>query len=159
MMDLSEYESLAAETGVFKDIELEILKEGLLSWRDKPGQPYTVVELRDGRLLAGFALLCREASAEFTFEAKAICIEPSYVGKGVADGLLAKLEEAALGAEPSAILRIETSTRKEAAMGPGLLGSKPYALIGHIPDFYAPGDDYFMYARHLFRGAAARNDR
>ena len=35
-------------------------------------------------------------------------------------------------------------------MGPGLLASLDYSMIGHIPDFYERGDDYFMFAKHLF---------
>jgi hypothetical protein len=51
----------------------------------------------------------------------------------------------------SAILRFETSTRKLKAMGEELLADLGYILLGHIADFYEPGDDYFIYARHLYR--------
>jgi hypothetical protein len=61
------------------------------------------------------------------------------------------LEGELLRLEASAILRIETSTHKEEAIGRGILAGRGYALIGHIPDFYEPGEDYFMYAKHLRR--------
>jgi GNAT superfamily N-acetyltransferase len=154
MTDLSEYEGLAAETGAYEDIELEILKEALLAWREAPGGPYAVVEIRDGRVLAGFALLCRETSTDFSYEVRAICVDPAYLGKGVAQELASKLEEEALGAESAAILRIETSTKKEAAFQAGLFQARSYSLIGHIPDFYGPGDDYFIYAKDLRRSSA-----
>jgi GNAT superfamily N-acetyltransferase len=154
MIDLSEYEGLARETGAFKDIELEILKETLLAWQKRPGEPYSSLELRDGRVLAGFAVLCREGSTDHTFDLQALCVEPSYVDKGVTASLLGMVEDEILRSESSAILRFETSKRKEAAIGSGILSERGFALIGHIPDFYASGDDYFMYAKHLRRGAA-----
>jgi hypothetical protein len=155
MIDILEYEGLASETRAFKDIELDILKETLSAWQKTPGEPYTLLEIRDGRILAGFAIICREAGCDYTFDTRAICIDPSYIGKSVAANILDMLEEELLRMEASAILRVETSTRKEAAMGKGLLSERGYALVGHIPDFYEPGDDYFMYAKHLLRARAA----
>ena len=73
------------------------------------------------------------------------------MGKGVPGSILGMLEEELLRIEASAILRIETSTRKEAAIGKGALSERGYALIGHIPDFYEAHDDYYMYAKHLRR--------
>jgi GNAT superfamily N-acetyltransferase len=153
MIDTSEYEGLARETGALKDIELEILKEALAAWKKNPGNPYTVLELRDGRVLAGFAVMCKESTTEFTFDVSALCVDPSYLGKGVTASLLGMLEEELLRRESSAILRIETSSRKEEAMGKGILSERGFALIGHIPDFYEAGEDYFMFAKHLRRPA------
>ncbi len=157
MIDIAEYEELARETGAYKDIELEILKEALSAWRQKPGDPYTLLELRDGKVLAGFAVLYRETGTEHSFDILAICVEPSYIGKSVADRLVALVEEEIQGSESSAILRFETSASKEAAIGSGTMSRHGFALMGHIPDFYAPGDDYFMYARHLNRRATDRD--
>jgi hypothetical protein len=158
MTEAREFESLARETGAFQDIELDILKETISAWREKPGEPYTLLELRDGKTLAGFAVICREASTEYTFDMRAFCIERSYVGKGVAASILGMVEEELLRNEASAILRIEISSSKEAAIGKGVLLERGFSIIGHIPDFYLPGDDYFMYAKHL-RRAAPRADK
>ena len=59
MIDNREYESLARETGALRDIELEILKETISTWRERPGDPYTLIEVRDGKILAGFAVMGR----------------------------------------------------------------------------------------------------
>jgi GNAT superfamily N-acetyltransferase len=154
MIDLREYEDLARETGVYKDIELEILKETITDWQKRPGDPYTILELRDGKLLAGFAVMCRESGTDYTFCVRAFCVDPSYLRKGVASNIIDMLEEEILRLESSAILRFETSSSKEAAIGKGVLAERAYALIGHIPDFYVLRDDYFMYAKHLHRGSA-----
>jgi hypothetical protein len=156
MIDAREYESLALETGAFKDIELEILKEAFSSWQEKPGEPFTLLEIRDGKTLAGYVIFCREASSDYTFDVRALCVEPSYIGKGIISTMLGMLEAELLRLEASAIARIETSTKKEAAVGKGVISASGYALIGHIPDFYEPGDDYYMFAKHLRRKAAAQ---
>jgi GNAT superfamily N-acetyltransferase len=149
MIDLREYEGLARETGAYKDIELEILKEAFSAWEKNPGKPYTILELRDGKLLAGFAVMRREEATDYSFNVQAFCIDPSYLGKGVAGSLLSMLEDETRRIASSAILRFETSTEKEAAFGAGALSGAGYSLIGHIPDFYARGNDYYMYAKHL----------
>ncbi len=158
MIDLSEYEALAREMGAFKDIELDILKESFAAWLERPGDPYTVLELRDGKVLAAFAVVCRETGTEYTYDIRAICVDPSYIGKGVTVSLIGMIEEEILKSESSAILRYETSKAKESAIGAGLLSERGFALIGHIPGFYAPGDDYFMYAKHLHRASAHEGD-
>ncbi|MGO8694642.1 MAG: GNAT family N-acetyltransferase [Rectinemataceae bacterium] len=155
MNDIRDYERLARETGAYRDIEFEILDEYLHAWAEKPDGPNALVELRDGKTLAGFALLCRVVSTDFTFDVCAFCIDSSYAETGAGKELLAMIEKDALGHANSAIVRFEMSKRKEKAVGKGLLTQAGYALIGHIPDFYGPGDDYFMYAKHVF---AARSE-
>jgi GNAT superfamily N-acetyltransferase len=149
MIDLREYEGLARETGAYEDIELDILKEAFSAWGKNPGDPYTILELRDGKILAGFAVMRRGETTDYSFDAQAFCVDPSYLGKGVAERLLSMLEEETLRLAPSAILRFETSSKKAGAFGAGTLPGAGYSLIGHIPDFYSPGNDYFMYAKHL----------
>lgn len=154
MIDIREYEQLALDSGAYRDIEVDILKENLASWKSKPGDPYTILELRDGRILAGFAVFSRAPNTEFTYDILSLCVDPVYRGKGVGQRLLEMLEEEALGSNPAAILRCETSRKKREAIGPDVLEDCGYALIGHIVDFYEGGDDYFMYARHASRPLA-----
>ena len=48
MTDIAEYEELVRESGAFRDIELSILKESLISWEDNPGG--TVLDAAMGEL-------------------------------------------------------------------------------------------------------------
>ena len=148
MVDLREYESLARETGGYKDIELDILRETLQAWQRKPGQPYTLLDLRDGKILAGFAIMSRAPGTEYTYEIVDFCIERAYIGKGVSERLIEMLEEEVRRLHGSALLRIETSRRKEDALGRGTFAAAGFSLIGHIADFYGPEDDFFMFAKH-----------
>jgi hypothetical protein len=160
MIDLHEYKDLARESAVYADIELDILDETLSAWSANPGMPCALVELRDGRILAGFAVLRREEAAESTFNIQAVFVGPSYLGTSVTENLLAKMEDEVRRAAASAILRFETSTKKATAFDVDALAKAGYSLIGHIPDFYARGDDYFMYAKHLnLRGREPEDGR
>lgn len=149
MTDIRDYLQLAREAGAYKDIELEILKETLLAWTERPGDPCSVVELRDGRVLAGFAVFARTAGTEYTWDVRALCVDPIYRGKGVGERLADLIEEEILSAHPQGIIRVEISKRKEDAVGSGFLLARGFSLIGHIESFYESGDDYYIYAKHV----------
>lgn len=151
MMDTKEYETLALQSGAYRDLEIGILKELLGSWRDYPGDPNTLLELRDGKVLAGFAIIARARDTDMTFEIRALCVERVYRQKGVGKRLVEMLEEEALRDRREVLIRVETSRQKEETLGSGIFSSLGYATIGHIPDFYAEGDDYYIYARHVRR--------
>ncbi len=155
MVDTGEYESLARESGAYRDIEFEMLKEMLAAWKTRPGNPYTALELRDGKLLAGFALFARAPNTDFTYDIHALCVDPAYRSTAAGLRLIEMIEEEALRADTFAIIRCEISARKAAAVGEGLFDEAGYSLIGHIPNFYERGDDYFMYARHITRSGRA----
>jgi len=155
MKDVAEYESLARDTEAFLDIEMEILKESLLAAVEGQKGSCSLFEVRDGKLLAGFALLVKAANTDYTWDVSAFCVDPAYADKGIGARLVQLLEEDCLRSSPSAILRFETSSRKIEGPGRDLLPGAGYSLIGHIVDFYGKGNDYFIYARHLARPQAA----
>ena len=151
MMDTRDYEQLALESGVYKDIELDILIDTLDSWKSRPGSPYSLVEVRDSRDPAGFCLFLRAANTESTFDIHTFLVGRNYRGKGAADKLLELLIEEALSAAPSVMLRIETSSLKESAVESGFYLSRGFETLGHIPNFYGTGNDYWIYARLVTR--------
>jgi GNAT superfamily N-acetyltransferase len=149
MTDIHEYIQLARESGAYKDIELDILKETLASWAERPGDPVSVVELRDGKILAGFAVYARVPNTDFTFDVRAICVDKVYRGKGVGQKLAETLEEETLRQSTQVIIRFEISRRKEESVGSGFLIDAGFSLIGHIAAFYDSEDDYYIYAKHF----------
>lgn len=152
MMDTHEYEQLALESGVYKDIELDILIDTLETWKSRPGAPYSLVEVRDSLQPAGFCIFHRAPNTDFTFDVHTFLIGRDYRGKGAADRLLELLIEEILSNTSSAMIRVETSSIKEAAIEPGFFNAKGFETIGHIPDFYGPGNDYYIFARHVADG-------
>ncbi len=151
MMETRDYEQLALESGVYKDIELDILIDTLDSWKARPGSPYSLVEVRDSREPAGFCLFQRAANTESTFDVHTFLVGRDYRGKGAAEKLLDLLTEEILASVRSAMVRIETSSLKENAVEPRFFSAHGFETIGHIPDFYGPGNDYWIYAKQVAR--------
>jgi GNAT superfamily N-acetyltransferase len=149
MIDIREYLKLARDSGAYKDIEIDILKETLIAWLEHPGEPCSVVELRDGNLLAGFAVFARAKNTEYSYDVRSICVDAVYRGKGVGQKLTEMIEEEVLNFGPQAIVRFEISKKKEAVVGEGFLLERDFAMIGHIKAFYDTEDDYFIYAKHV----------
>ncbi|MFZ4617327.1 MAG: GNAT family N-acetyltransferase [Rectinemataceae bacterium] len=149
MIDIREYLKLARNSGAYKDIEIDILKETLITWLEHPGEPCSVVELRDGNLLAGFAVFARANNTEYSYDVRSICVDAVYRGKGVGQKLTEMIEEEVLNFGPQAIVRFEISKKKEAVVGEGFLLERNFAMIGHIKAFYDTEDDYFIYAKHV----------
>ncbi|MDP3177087.1 MAG: GNAT family N-acetyltransferase, partial [Spirochaetaceae bacterium] len=133
------------------DIELELIAETLSIWMERPGDPYVLLDLLDGKILAGFAIICKVSNTEYTYDLRLLSIDKAYKGKGVAQRLLAIIEEEILKTEQVAILRAEISRIKEDAVGRGLFASEGFSCIGHIVDFYEAGDDFFMFTKFLRR--------
>ena len=156
--DIQDYIRLARESGAYKDIELDILKETLLAWMERPGDPCSVVELRDGKLLAGVAVFARTQGTEYTWDVRALCVDSAYRGKGVGQRLADLIGEEILSTSPQGIIRVELSKRKEDAVGTGFLLDRGFSLIGHIEGFYDADDDYFIYAKHVSNHAPESED-
>lgn len=147
MINIREYELLTLETGAFKDIELDILKEALETWKLNPGKPYELIELRDGRMLAGYCLYYRSPNTEYTYDVHSFVVGRDYRSSAVGQRLLELLEEAILAKERYAVLRVETSRTKEASLGAEFFNSNGFQTIGHIPGFYELDNDYYIYVR------------
>ena len=147
MINVREYELLTLETGSYRDIELDILRETLNVWKDKPGLPYELIELRDGQVLAGFCLYYRSPNTEYTFDIHTFVVGRDYRNKAVGPRLIELLEEHISAVVPYAVIRIETSKIKETAIGNGFFESVGFQTIGHIPGFYEIDNDYYIYVR------------
>ncbi|NLJ45874.1 MAG: GNAT family N-acetyltransferase [Treponema sp.] len=151
MMETRDYEQLALESGVYKDIELDILIDTLESWKSRPGSPFSLVEVRDSREPAGFCLFQRASNTTSTFDIHTFLVGRDYKGKGAADKLLELLTEEILSSVRSAMIRVEVSSMKENAVEPGFFTARGFEILGHIPDFYGPGNDYWIYAKQVNR--------
>ncbi len=147
MINIREYELVSLETGAYKDIELDILKETLATWKEKPGAPFELIELRDGSILAGFCLYYHAPNTEYTYDIHTLVVGRDYRNKAVGPRLIELLEERLLETRKFAVIRIETSKVKESAIGDSFFSSVGFHTIGHIPAFYDVENDYFIYVR------------
>lgn len=150
-IDLREYEHAAAGSNVYRGVELELLMETLNAWKERPGDPYILLDLRDGRTLAAFALICRASNRNNTYEIRYLCVDRDYRATIGGARIFEMIDEEVLRRDPYALLQYETSRKKLSGLGQATPEAAGYRMIGHIPDFYAEGNDYYLYARMTYR--------
>lgn len=149
IVDISEYEYLVLGLQILKDIELDILHETLLAWKQNPGNPYMLTEIRDGKQLAGFCIYYQSPNTEYSYDVHTFCIGVNYKHTSVAEALLKQLEQEILSKHSYAVIRIETSQNKENAIGEEFFIKAGFQQIGHIPSYYELGNDYFIYSKSI----------
>ena len=150
-LDMQEFERVANHTGVFKSVEVDLLHETLLSWKSSQGDPYTVLELRDGKALAAFAIIGRIAGRESTFDIRYIVLDRDYRTPQVGKRILEMIDNDLLGKASFAVIRLETSTSKVGNMGANTYEEGGYKVIGHIAGYYGEYDDYYYLMKTVYR--------
>ncbi len=76
--NFKEYESVMSNNGAFKGVEVDLMIEILKDWQPAPGQPYTLLELRDGKTLVAFAIIHQVSGRNFTFDIRFIVLDRDY---------------------------------------------------------------------------------
>lgn len=147
MINIREYELVSLETGAYRDIELDILKETLSAWKESPGSPFELIELRDGVLLAGFCLYYKSPNTDYTYDVHTFVVGRDYRNKAVGPRLVQLLEERLLESQRYAVIRVETSRVKEQSIGDSFYQASGFQTIGHIPGFYDAENDYYIYVK------------
>jgi ribosomal protein S18 acetylase RimI-like enzyme len=147
MINIREYELVSLETGAYRDIELDILKETLAAWKESPGAPFELIELRDGVILAGFCLYYKAPNTDYTYDVHTFVVGRDYRNRVVGPRLVELLEERLLESRKYAVVRVETSKVKEEAIGDAFFQANGFQTIGHIPAFYDTENDYYIYVK------------
>ncbi|MFA5852430.1 MAG: GNAT family N-acetyltransferase [Spirochaetales bacterium] len=150
-VDMQEFERVASNTGVFKGVEIDLLHETLLSWKSSPGDPYTVLELRDGKILVAFAIISRINGRESTYDIRYLVVDRDYHSTEGGKHLLDLLDEDLLSHSSYAVIRLETSGKKLDNFRPDAFQEAGYKMIGHIPGYYGADDDYFYLIKTVYR--------
>jgi len=150
-VDMQEFERVASQTGAFKGVEIDLLHETLLSWKSSPGDPYTVLELRDGKSLVAFAVISRISGRESTYDIRYIVVDRDYKSTEGGKRLLQLLDEELLAKSAYAVIRFETSSRKLQMLLPEAFTEAGYKMIGHIAGYYGAGDDYYYFIKTAYR--------
>ena len=150
-IDMQEFERVAGNTGVFKGVEIDLLHETLLSWKSSPGDPYTVLELRDGKTLAAYAIISKVTSRESTYDIRYFVVDRDYRSTAGGKSLFALIDENLLKKSSYAVIRLETSGKKLASLGASSFEEAGYKSIGHILGYYGKDDDYFYLIKTIYR--------
>lgn len=149
--DFKEYEAVTINSGTFAGVEADLIVEILKDWQKAPGQPYTLLELRDGKTLVAFAIIHRVSGRNFTFDIRFIVLDRDYRSTSAIQHLFEMIDEELLKKIPFAVIRIEISSVKKNSLGENALENAKYCQIGHIAAYYGEGNDFFFYIKAIFR--------
>lgn len=150
-MPVEAYLRIAQGTGFFKDVEIEVLKEVVEDYRKAPGKDYNFFHETDGEDLAGFIIFGRTPLTDFGWDIYWIAVGKDFQGRGVGKKLLKRTEDFILQKDRKAILRIETSGKKEYDTTQYFYKKTGFAEAGRIPDFYSDGDSMLNYYKTIER--------
>lgn len=139
------YLNLAQGTSVFKPAEINILNEILTEYFSCPERDYFLFEEEKEKQLLGFVIFGKTALTDFSWDVYWLAVDKQCQGKGIGRCLLKKVEDFVKQREAKAILRVETSTRKEYAHARNLYSKQGFKEVGQIPDFYSPQDNLLIF--------------
>lgn len=147
--DVERLVQMARGTGVFRDLELLILREGLDVMFDELDQSCQLAicyEL-DGRV-AGFASYGQADMTDRSWYLFWIIVDRSQQSRGIGSALLRYVEEE-VRAKEGRILLIETSSLPIYDATRGFYKKHGYEQVATIPDYYADDDDLCVFRRRL----------
>jgi ribosomal protein S18 acetylase RimI-like enzyme len=143
------YLKITKETGVFKPEEIDILAEVLDDFRKDPKSGYICLEETIDEKIAGFIIFGRTALTEFSWDIYWIVVDKNSQGRGIGKKLLKKAEEYISVHCKKAVLRVETSSKKEYFIARHFYLKQGFIEAGRIPDFYSQHDDLVIFYKGI----------
>jgi ribosomal protein S18 acetylase RimI-like enzyme len=149
--DVAALRRLVALTGVFDRIELAIAAELIdarLRLGEKSGYSFFFAE-RAGALV-GYCTWGPVPLTRSSYDLYWIVVAPTAQGQGIGQALLKRVEGAVAG-RGGGRLYIETSSRPVYARTRRFYRAAGYRVVARLRDFYARGDDKFMFCKVIPR--------
>ncbi|MBU1367169.1 MAG: GNAT family N-acetyltransferase [Candidatus Omnitrophica bacterium] len=144
-----DYLKAARSTEVFNSQEIEILSEVLQDCRDNQEKNYFLFEEKQDNSISGFVIFGKTSLTEFCWDVYWLVVDKSCQGKGVGRKLLGRVESFLLKGNSGAVLRVETSARKEYVHARGLYTKQGFKGAGRIPNFYSKQDDLVIFYKEI----------
>jgi ribosomal protein S18 acetylase RimI-like enzyme len=139
--DKVEIMKILRTTPEFTPAEVAVAEEVIDSYLQiSVNSDYHILVAEVGSSLAGYICYGPTPLTEGTWDIYWIAVDPEHQRQGVGHNLLAFAENIIMKAKGRLIL-IETSSKEEYEKARDFYQKQGYKLIGHIPDFYASGDD------------------
>lgn len=139
------YLKIAENVLVFSPSETEVVKEILDDYEKNPEKNYYLLGEKQGDAVLGFVIFGRTPLTESSWDIYWLMVDKYIQGKGIGRKLLKKAEEFISLKQKGAVLRVETSTRKEFDHARNLYLKQGFKEVGRIPHFYGKGDDLIIY--------------
>jgi D-alanine-D-alanine ligase-like ATP-grasp enzyme/GNAT superfamily N-acetyltransferase len=148
--DLAAVEQLVREAGVFSEAEIALavsLAEDALAHGAEASGHHFLFACRGERVL-GYACWGPIDGTQGSFDLYWIVVGPGGQGRGLGRSLLAE-SEARILARGGRRVWVETSGRRDYAPTRAFYERAGYRVEARLADFYAPGDDKWIYGKAL----------
>ena len=140
---------LAEQTGVFKPLEIQALREVLDDYHaHNQAGGHRCVTLEDAGGVLGFAYYAPEAMTDRSWSLWWIAVLPALQGRGLGSELLRYVEEDARAAG-TRVLFIDTSSLLHYEPTRRFYLKHGYTVTAVLSDFYADGDDKVVFRKRL----------
>jgi ribosomal protein S18 acetylase RimI-like enzyme len=145
---IKKYLDLADKTGAFHPGELDVLREVLEDTLhpDDDGSSYVLLEEKEGDKLLGFIIFGRTPLTQFGWDIYWLVVDKDIHRRGVGRRLVQSMQQHIAAPHQKAVIRIETSGKKEYAYVRNFYIKAGFVEVGRITDFYAPGDDLVFFS-------------
>ncbi|MCS6849896.1 MAG: GNAT family N-acetyltransferase [Gemmataceae bacterium] len=141
--------ALAAETSVFKPMEIEALREVLGDYHAANVQlGHRAVADERQREVVGFAYYAPAAMTDRTWYLYWIAVRKALHARGIGSALLQHAEDD-IRAAGGRLLIIETSSLPSYEQTRRFYQKHGYVQVAVVPDFYADGDSMVVFAKRL----------
>jgi len=146
---LETYQRIAANAGVFEPREIEVVSEVLADCQQNPMTSYRLLDERVDGQPVGFVIFGKTPMTDFSWDIYWLVVANDFQGKGYGKRLLKRMEEHLRQSHPKAVLRLETSTKREHTVARGLYLKEGFHEMGRIPHFYGEGDDLIIFYKEI----------
>lgn len=147
--EVFDYIDIALSSQAFRDSELEVLKDVINDYVDNSSTTYNFFEEKIGDKLVGFVIFGKTPLTEYGWDIYWLIVHKMFQGKGVGRRLIQRVEEFVLTMDHKAILRVETSSKKEYSAARGLYVKLNYLELGRLPNFYSESDDLIIFYKEI----------
>ena len=141
--------SMAKNTGVFRDTEIEMLDGLIREYRTSENSGYVLHVEREGERIAGFAIMGKTPCTHEAWDLYWFVAGKEYHGKGVATRMMKAIEAFMTSVDRSPVIRVETSSRDDYSRARAFYEKSGFTKTGTIPGFYAEKDDLIIYHKSL----------
>jgi ribosomal protein S18 acetylase RimI-like enzyme len=138
-------------SGIFNRADAECVDQMFGEALEKAGEDtYRFLSCWEEGTLVGFACYGHEALTRDTWDLFWVCVSAAARRKGAGRALLTEVEHRA-AQERGRLIVIYTSSTEKYAPARGLYESMGFVRTAVVPDYYADGDDLYIYTKRLAR--------
>ena len=141
--------SMAQNTGVFRDTEIDMLDGLMREYQDSDDSGYVLYIEKIEDKIAGFAIMGKTPCTKQAWDLYWFVVGKEYHGRGVATNMMKSVEALMIEVDKEPVIRVETSSRDDYSRARAFYEKCGFTKTGSIPGFYAEKDDLIIYHKGL----------